>query len=250
MDCRGWRADGALKVIAGHVQSHRTSPSPRIAGDSGTIRRCRIRIGTWQDGYVIDIPYTAGCYRELSPAYLNLLAALLGVRASTLPDREFSYCELGCGWGLGPLLLAATNPQGRFHGYDINATQIARATQLAARAGLSNAHLSEESFASLVAASARHDESIRFLAAPVLGSGFFVAHPEQLLLLALREFDASQVGAIRDFVWAKFKAKDQRLVKDGQQIEAEADNLVELERRVRNFLQHRLPLLRRLGVVN
>jgi hypothetical protein len=47
---------------------------------------------------------------------------------------------------------------------------------------------------------ARHDDSISFLAAPLLGSGFFVSHPEQLLLLALREFDATQVDAIRDFV--------------------------------------------------
>jgi SAM-dependent methyltransferase len=117
-------------------------------------------MGTWQDGYVIDIPYTAGFYRELSPAYLNLLAALLVVRASTLPDREFSYCELGCGFGLGPLLLAATNPQGRFHGYDFNAAQIAKARQLAARAGLANAHFGEESFASLAAAG--RDDGVRF----------------------------------------------------------------------------------------
>lgn len=106
-------------------------------------------MGTWQDGYVIDVPYTAGFYRELAPAYLHLLAVLLGVRPPVADDREFAYCELGCGRGLGPLLLAAANPLGRFHAYDFNPSQIAQASALAERAGLANVHFGAESFASL-----------------------------------------------------------------------------------------------------
>ncbi len=106
---------------------------------------------TWRDGYVIDVPYSAGFYRELSPLYLNLLAVLLGVRPPVADDREFSYCELGCGRGLGPLLLAAANPHGRFHAYDFNAEQIATASSLAERAGLANVRFGSESFADLAA---------------------------------------------------------------------------------------------------
>jgi SAM-dependent methyltransferase len=120
------------------------------------------RMGTWQDGYVTDIPYTAGFYRELSPVYLHLLAILVGVRPPAVVDREFAYCELGCGRGLGPLLLAAANPLGRFHGYDFNAAQIAKVRNLAERAGLANVRFSDESFADLAAQSDVADATPRF----------------------------------------------------------------------------------------
>ena len=108
-------------------------------------------MGTWQDGYVVDVPYSAGFYRELSPAYLNLLAVLLGVRLPGADGREFDYCELGCGRGLSPLLLSAANPRGRFRAYDFNAGQIAQAQSLAERAGLTNVRFGSESFADLAA---------------------------------------------------------------------------------------------------
>ncbi|MGZ5266795.1 MAG: class I SAM-dependent methyltransferase [Caldimonas sp.] len=110
-------------------------------------------MGTWQDGYVVDVPYVAGFYRELAPSYLHLLAVLLGVRPPAAIDGEFAYCELGCGRGLGPLLLAAANPLGRFEAYDFNAPQIAQARTLAGRAGLANVRFGDESFASLAARS-------------------------------------------------------------------------------------------------
>ena len=108
-------------------------------------------MGTWQDGYVSDVPYSAGFYPELSPAYLSLLAVLLGVRPPIADEREFTYCELGCGRGLGPLLLAAANPHGRFHAYDFNASQMTQAGALAERAGLANVQFDARSFADLAA---------------------------------------------------------------------------------------------------
>lgn len=106
-------------------------------------------MGTWQDGYVVDVPYVAGFYRELAPSYLHLLAVLLGVRPPAAIDGAFAYCELGCGRGLGPLLLAAANPRARFEAYDFNAPQIVQARVLAGRAGLGNVRFGDESFASL-----------------------------------------------------------------------------------------------------
>ncbi len=110
-------------------------------------------MGTWQDGYVIDVPYGASFFRELSPVYLNLLAVVLGVRPPVAEGREFSYCELGCGRGLGPLLLAAANPLGRFHAYDFNAEQMVQAREFAERARLGNVHFGADTFAALASGS-------------------------------------------------------------------------------------------------
>ena len=106
------------------------------------------RMASWQDGYITDIPYTAGFYRELAPSYLNLLAVLLGVRPPRI-SRDYAYCELACGQGLGTLVLAAGNPTGRFVGVDFNPAQIAKAQEIADRAGLSNVSFREQSFAAM-----------------------------------------------------------------------------------------------------
>ena len=106
-------------------------------------------MASWQDGYITDIPYTAGFFRELAPSYLHLLTLLMGVRPVPIGERGFSYCELGCGQGLGTLIAAAATPNGRFVGVDFNPAQIAKANDLAARSGLGNVSFHEESFASL-----------------------------------------------------------------------------------------------------
>ncbi len=111
-------------------------------------------MASWQDGYITDIPYTAGFYRELAPSYLHLLCVLMGVRPPQIVGREYGYCELACGQGLGTLLLAAGNPSGRFVGVDFNPAQIAKAQDLAERAGLSNVQFREESFATMAERSA------------------------------------------------------------------------------------------------
>ena len=108
-------------------------------------------MASWQDGYITDIPYTAGFFRELAPPYLHLLSLLMGVRPVPIGQRGFSYCELGCGQGLGTLIAAAANPLGRFVGVDFNPAQIAKANDLAGHAGLANVEFHEESFASLAA---------------------------------------------------------------------------------------------------
>ena len=65
----------------------------------------------WGGGYVTDITYMTGCYRQQSPSVIAL-GCLLGGVASPLPgpDDPLSYVELGCGQGLGALILAASNP--------------------------------------------------------------------------------------------------------------------------------------------
>ena len=102
----------------------------------------------WNAGYVSDIEYTAGFYREQNPTYLNYVCILNGFEPVPL-DRPYTYFELGFGRGLTVTVQAASNPQGRFYATDFNAAHVAGAQQLADAAGLDNLTLMENSFSDL-----------------------------------------------------------------------------------------------------
>jgi SAM-dependent methyltransferase len=102
----------------------------------------------WTAGYASDIEYTAGFYREQSPAYLNFACVLNGYEPVAL-NRPFTYFELGFGRGLTANVLAASNPQGQFYAADFNPAHVAGARQLAATAQLANLTLLENSFEEL-----------------------------------------------------------------------------------------------------
>ena len=111
-------------------------------------------------GYVLDVPYPHHFQRESSPLWLSFVATALGVAAPDI-TRPYSWCELGCGQGLGAALNAAANPQGRFVGVDFNPRHIAHGRALAQAAGLDNLEFVEADFASLAktaeAQGAQHD---------------------------------------------------------------------------------------------
>lgn len=102
----------------------------------------------WTHGYVSELGYTVGYYRELSPHLLNFILLLKKVRPPSL-EGGFNYCELGCGQGLSANVLAATNPGGRFWAVDFNPTHVANARSMAQDAGLENINFIEKSFAEL-----------------------------------------------------------------------------------------------------
>jgi SAM-dependent methyltransferase len=104
---------------------------------------------SWSEGYVVDVGYTHGFYRELTPALLRFVTLLGGVQAASI-EAPFSYCELGCGNGYTTALLAAANPHGQFTGVDFNPTHIHHAQQLAQSGGVGNVRFLEKSFAELV----------------------------------------------------------------------------------------------------
>lgn len=97
----------------------------------------------WHSGYVVDIDYTHGFYREFSPPHLALTQLLASAHRGTVHH----FCELGCGQGFAINLLAASNPQIAFHAVDFNPTQIAGAQRLSTKAKLSNISFYEASFA-------------------------------------------------------------------------------------------------------
>jgi SAM-dependent methyltransferase len=96
-------------------------------------------------GYVADVVYTLGFYRELAPSFLHLTSIVNGVTGLKL-TQPLRYCELGCGRGYGTVLLAAANPDFEFVGIDFNPSHIAEARGLANRAEIPNVTFYEAGF--------------------------------------------------------------------------------------------------------
>jgi SAM-dependent methyltransferase len=102
----------------------------------------------WTSGYVEGLDYTHGFYRGLTPTIMALAALSRGRKFG--PDLgKLTYCELGCGQGFSANLLAAANPGMEIHANDFNPAHVVGARNLAAEAGLKNAHFYEHDFAAL-----------------------------------------------------------------------------------------------------
>lgn len=94
----------------------------------------------WTGGYVSDIEYLPGFYREQAPSVLDLTCLMAGVEPPRRPGAEggFTYCEIGCGHGTTIAALAAACPEGRFYGIDFIPAHIARADSFRRGAGIAN----------------------------------------------------------------------------------------------------------------
>jgi SAM-dependent methyltransferase len=104
----------------------------------------------WGGGYVTDIAYMPGYYRQQSPLHLNLACLLGGAAGLDLrPGAPLSYLELACGHGFGALALAASNPAWCVTGVDFNPAHIATARALAAEAGVANVRFFEADLATV-----------------------------------------------------------------------------------------------------
>lgn len=104
----------------------------------------------WTGGYVAEIPYTFGFYRELTPSILNFSIALKGFALTATATEKFNYCELGCGQGVSAALLAAAHPGADFFATDFNPTHTAHGRRIAAAAGLTNMSFFDDSFDELL----------------------------------------------------------------------------------------------------
>lgn len=100
-------------------------------------------------GYVTDSTYADTFFRELSPAWLNYVAALHGAKPRPL-DETFRYLELGCGFGTTCALNAAAFPGASFDACDFNAAHVHGGVAFAARLGLRNITFHETAFHQLL----------------------------------------------------------------------------------------------------
>lgn len=104
-------------------------------------------MNNWASGYVTEIGYTHGYYRDLSPNLISLAALNQSVRP--LPERPLRYLELGFGQGLSLNIHAAACP-GEYWGTDFNPVHAANARELAEASG-SGARIFDLSFEELAA---------------------------------------------------------------------------------------------------
>ena len=100
----------------------------------------------WQHGYVTDMPYTFGFYKECAPNWMDWVALLRGSEPPTATRRVL---ELGCGQGFGICVMAAANPDYHFIGVDFNPEHIAHARSLVRRTQLKNVEFHEGDFVEL-----------------------------------------------------------------------------------------------------
>ncbi len=100
---------------------------------------------TWSEGYVADAEYSRHCYTSLAPSLLSFVSLMGGVQPSSLTP-EFQYCELGCGYGMSTIVMAAATPSSNFWGIDFNPEFSSSANYIKADAALENVAFLEHSF--------------------------------------------------------------------------------------------------------
>ena len=90
------------------------------------------------DGYIDDEIYPSGLDRRFVPAWIDAILAQRGLPSPRKPRGPFTYVDLGCGDGVGLILVAAAHPEARFVGIDALAVHVERGRALAADIGLGN----------------------------------------------------------------------------------------------------------------
>ncbi|MFL9924537.1 class I SAM-dependent methyltransferase [Herbaspirillum lusitanum] len=95
---------------------------------------------------------------------------------------------------------------------------------------------------------ASRDGDVGHLCSPLSGGGVAADRIQQLFLLARHE-TGEAVESWPPFVWQHISAQGKKLVRDGQRLESEQENLEELLVQARQFAQGRLQILLALEVV-
>lgn len=93
----------------------------------------------------------------------------------------------------------------------------------------------------------RADNEINFAASPITGGGVGVGRFSQLFLLANRHGFNKQNEAI-SFVWNILSIQGQKLIKEGQTLKTDDENLNQLKNEWISFISHDKPILDALGI--
>ena len=95
---------------------------------------------------------------------------------------------------------------------------------------------------------AQGSAEVSFLASPVTGGGITVGRIQQLFLLSIGQGKKQPQEWVQE-TWALFKGQGQRLVKAGQTLQTDEENVAELTQLANDFQTKALPVLRGFGVV-
>lgn len=103
-------------------------------------------MASWASGYVTEVGYTHGYYRELNPQALAFAALARGWIAPGLDVKPLRVLELGCGQGISANIIAASNPHIHYTAIDFNPVHVVGAQRLASLAKTPNVDFLEMSF--------------------------------------------------------------------------------------------------------
>jgi len=90
------------------------------------------------EGYQADEVYPSNFPREFSPAWIDAILRCRGVPPPRAPRGPFALLDLGCGDGMGLIVLAAAYPEGRFTGIDALPAHVAYGQAVAEGLGIDN----------------------------------------------------------------------------------------------------------------
>jgi len=173
--------------------------------------------------------------REMAPNVYNAVLDVLGDgEPRSIGDVE--QAVRAAGLGLGTVYEAVTVLAGKGN---LAIVQDETAQALAKpRTDLLNLHLIEK---------AHNSSDVTYLASPVTGGGIPAGRFHQLFLLGLRR---GRQGAddLARFAWDILSLQGQRVVKDNKPLDSDADNLTELAAQAHDFIDKRLPALRKLQI--
>jgi hypothetical protein len=110
-----------------------------------------------------------------------------------------------------------------------------------------NSQTCAQSLNSYLATRARSTGDISFLASPLTGGGVGVNRFEQVFLLAIKQ-GLKESSEWAQYAWNILKTQGQSILKDGEALKTEDENLKELNRQAEEFNQNKLAILRNLKV--
>lgn len=93
----------------------------------------------------------------------------------------------------------------------------------------------------------RYSDEIQYLASPVLSGGAYVSRFEQLFLLAMGEGKKNPLELAK-FVWNIIKEQGQFLIKDGETLKSDEDNVEQLTKIAEKFLANRIEIFSALKI--
>ncbi|HYD13267.1 MAG TPA: class I SAM-dependent methyltransferase [Allosphingosinicella sp.] len=101
------------------------------------------------EGYVLDGQYPSNLHREFAPNWIDAMLRHKGVAPPRAPGAPFALMDLGCGDGLGLVLMAAAHPEGQFQGIEAQPGLTEGAAKIARECGIGNVGFRSLRFADL-----------------------------------------------------------------------------------------------------